>query len=405
MIGNYPPPFGGVPTHIMYVSQYMAEHGWDVHIYPQYGPRLGVQQVGEHITVHRPPTKAILGCMFKGELTTDDVCTPMSLWKDRKAYLSATANLRYIESLCANTDMKVISAYHILGAGTLGAVLARKFKLPMITTVFGEVYERTTEHWRKIDEVKLVHRHTNRWIAPSNHCAKSMALLDLPDIDKADTFYHGIDTKRFKPDNDGSAIREKFGIAPDAPLALFVGRMKAAMGIDVLMQAVPMCLRRRPDMQFIFAGGKQRLTKDAVAMAKRLPKNVYTWPNVPDEDLPGLYAAADIGVAPSVNQRACLGLAIAEAMASGCAVIGSRVGGTGEVMPDGKAGRLITPGDPFDLADTVIDMISDPQQLQSMGAFGREHIVANFDATLINQNFEKLVSEVIEQGSISRPGI
>jgi glycosyltransferase involved in cell wall biosynthesis len=167
------------------------------------------------------------------------------------------------------------------------------------------------------------------------------------------------------------------------------------MGLDVLLRAVPEIVRRRANARFVIVGSDGDLATEARKCADSFPRHVAVVINAPYAELPEYYRTASIAVAPSVNERACLGLAIIEAMACGRAVIGSDVGGTREVLIDGETGFLVPPGESNALADKVVGALVDPQTLELMGQRGRLRAETQFDKDLTNNRFESLVLDII----------
>jgi alpha-maltose-1-phosphate synthase len=73
-----------------------------------------------------------------------------------------------------------------------------------------------------------------------------------------------------------------------------------------------------------------------------------------------------------------LGIVNLEAMACGCAVVASDVGGIPDVVADGETGRLVPPGDERALAAAVNALIANPATAAEFGARGRRRAVAEF---------------------------
>jgi glycosyltransferase involved in cell wall biosynthesis len=67
----------------------------------------------------------------------------------------------------------------------------------------------------------------------------------------------GIPIERFRG-CDGAAFRAQHGIAPERPVALFVGRVAHEKNIGFLLDALPQALRRRPDVLLLIAGEGRR---------------------------------------------------------------------------------------------------------------------------------------------------
>ena len=87
-----------------------------------------------------------------------------------------------------------------------------------------------------------------------------------------------------------------------------------------------------------------------VAMDSRAANIVLTGP-IADAEMPALYRAASALVFASIKEG--FGLCVLEAMACGCAVVGSRVGGTPELIADNERGLLFTSGSTEDLEDKL----------------------------------------------------
>jgi glycosyltransferase involved in cell wall biosynthesis len=73
---------------------------------------------------------------------------------------------------------------------------------------------------------------------------------------------------------------------------------------------------------------------------------------------------ADVFILPS--HREAFGIALAEARKAGCAIVGTNVGGIPEVLEGGRSGVLVPANSPKDIARIVIELLSDPIQLESL---------------------------------------
>jgi glycosyltransferase involved in cell wall biosynthesis len=396
LLGNYPPPFGGVPTHLMYLADHLAKRDWQVHIVPGNNRQTGIERIGDSITVHRLSKADRLRTFLDSRLKLPSFAPWRKLYPGWQQYLAITSLLRYLKKLVLEHDVRVISAYHVFGAATLGAIIAEEMRIPLLTSIFGEIYSDTRMFLKRARELDHVARYTARWLSCSEHCARSLELLGIPA--KAHAVHYGIDTHHFHPGHDGTSIRRRYGISPSDRIVIFVGRMKAEMGLGVLLQTIPLVLRQRQDIHFIIVGSRGELTEVAREMSACHPSNVHIAKDAPYGELPLFYAAATLSVAPSINARACLGLAIAEALASGRPAIGCDAGGTREVLTDGEVGKLIPPHDPFALRDAILGLIDDDVRLALMGQRGREHVARSFDKDLTNQRMEEIIEEVCSDG-------
>jgi glycosyltransferase involved in cell wall biosynthesis len=126
-----------------------------------------------------------------------------------------------------------------------------------------------------------------------------------------------------------------------------------------------------------------RMTLDLVTRSppNTVPEGVTVHDNLVAGDgrIHRLYADADIFVLPTTSDLspwACL-----EALACGCPVIASAVGGIPEIVRDGRNGLLIAPGDMTGMCEAIEALARDPIKRASMGAEGRRAVEADFNAS------------------------
>jgi glycosyltransferase involved in cell wall biosynthesis len=109
-------------------------------------------------------------------------------------------------------------------------------------------------------------------------------------------------------------------------------------------------------------------------------------------DLSSLLQEADIFVHPAVWQEA-FGLTIAEAMATACPVVGSRVGAIPELVVDGVTGLLVPPGDSHAIAGALERLAMDPELRNRLGQSARRRAEEMFDLeTCVEHHLEWCVS-------------
>lgn len=104
---------------------------------------------------------------------------------------------------------------------------------------------------------------------------------------------------------------------------------------------------------------------------------------VPDDDVPDLYAWADVFVHPHSHVGEGLdfegfGIAIADAMAYGCAVVSGRAGGPLDFVRDGETGLLVDGDDPASIADAIRLLLRDPDHRRVVAVRGRAHALRSF---------------------------
>lgn len=389
ILGQYPPPFGGIPTHLRTFVPYLVDHGYAPTIVSS-GHTWGVEQF-EGFTVHRLTEdrsrnlRLIAGRLRR--VATELAATRFFAFE----FLKAQAITAIAEQAAARADLVV--AYHLLPWGLAGARLADRFGLPFVLVNFGEIYTDMPFYQRHRRQIEYMTDRARQLVSSSEHCARSFSQIG---VDKTATVIPmGVDLERFSPTVDGSEIRSQYGVSPDGPFVLFMGRMMRDMGLHTLLDAIPSFAERAVTL---IAGAKGSLAPRAEELARAHPGAVIVATDVPFDQQPRYYAAADIIVAPSPDNRSCMGLAIKEGMAAAKPVVACRVGGIPEAVVDGETGLLPPPEDPEALASAIGRLIDDRENCRRMGAAGRRRAEALFSVELTNRRMEAVCREALAAG-------
>lgn len=396
LLGNHPPPFGGVPAHIVDFAPYLVARGWRVHIVmvqPKQPPGLPVLENKGGVIIHRLTRGRILANMLAPTFLRAPLGDLDLLARSPVQWAINLGVARFLSSLIQRENLALVSTYKLLSGGLYGAWLKQALGTPYVMTIFGEIYRERARYQRDRRQVQRAVENSDKMASCSAHCARSLSVLGLQgDVEPV---IYGIDTATFRPGLDGAGIRAKLGIAPHLKLVLYVARMVEEMGLGTLLQTAPELLQRNPDTGLLICGQRGELTPAANALAAQYRDRVFVYPDVPGGELPLCYTAADVVVVPSINERACLGLTIAEGMASAKPVVAARVGGHAEVMTEGETGMLFPPSDPILLAQTLSHILQDAGLSQKMGELGRQRAVAVLDKSLTNTRMEEIFLEVL----------
>ncbi|GEC96508.1 1,2-diacylglycerol 3-glucosyltransferase [Zoogloea ramigera] len=176
----------------------------------------------------------------------------------------------------------------------------------------------------------------------------------------------GIPIERFRG-CDGAAFRAQHGIAPERPVALFVGRVAHEKNIGFLLDALPQALRRRPDVLLLIAGeGPARAELEARVRREGLGEAVRFIGYLDRADaLPACYAAADVFVFASRTETQ--GLVLLEAMAAGLPVVALAEMGTVDILGPRRA-SLAPPPEPEAFGEAVGRLLGDASARQRLAA-------------------------------------
>jgi glycosyltransferase involved in cell wall biosynthesis len=161
--------------------------------------------------------------------------------------------------------------------------------------------------------------------------------------------YNGIDTARFSPN-----VRRK---APEEPLVVgIVALLRPEKGLDTLLEAFARVKDLRPGLRLQLVGdGEMRPRLEQLAAALGIAEQCRIDPAT--DDVPAWLHKIDIFVLPSLSEA--FSNSLMEAMACGCAVAASNVGGNPEMVVDGETGLLFEKGDAEGLACKLRLLIED----------------------------------------------
>ena len=232
-------------------------------------------------------------------------------------------------------------------------------------------------------------------------------VLNHFDVDesKVKVIYNGINLKEYKVTNDTHVLK-RYGINPEKPFVLFVGRITKQKGIIHLVNAIKYI---DEETQIVLCAGAPdtpeiaKEMEDSVTEVKTLRTNVI-WISemLPKEEVIQLYSHAAVFCCPSIYEP--FGIINLEAMACETAVVASAVGGIKEVVVHNETGLLVpvkqqnvAPFEPLsadvfskDLAEAVNSLVQNKSRREAMGKAGRKRVESVFDWSAIANQVHQL---------------
>jgi glycosyltransferase involved in cell wall biosynthesis len=204
-------------------------------------------------------------------------------------------------------------------------------------------------------------------LAPSRATARELEDRGVPG-QLIHTYPRGIDVERFHPRRRDPALETRLGLDGRRVL-LYVGRVSREKNLPLLVRVFTRLSRQLEDLSLVVVGdGPYR-----PEMQRRLQGTpaIFTGCVLGDE-LPALYAAADLFVFPSTTDT--FGNAVLEAQACGIPVVVTDRGGPGENLDDGASGVVVPGGDEDALLQTLLELLDDLPRLQEMGRRARARL-------------------------------
>jgi glycosyltransferase involved in cell wall biosynthesis len=165
--------------------------------------------------------------------------------------------------------------------------------------------------------------------------------------------------------------RRLYGIAEDAFVVGWVGRMTAVKDTDAVLDIVRAARERGVDAALVMVGdGPDRMRLEQLAHDLGIARSTYFVGY--QSEVAGYYRLFDAFLLPSVNEGTPV--SAIEALAAGTPVVATRVGGVPDVVRDGVDGFLVEPGDTHGAAERLATLASDPALRARLGAAGRDRV-------------------------------
>jgi glycosyltransferase involved in cell wall biosynthesis len=194
------------------------------------------------------------------------------------------------------------------------------------------------------------------------------------------------------------------GLDPKAPYLLFFGLIKEHKGLDLLLEALALARRERPEVRLLVAGepmGSWRPYAERIARLGLAGSVELRLGYIPNAKAHLYFGAADVAVLP-YQQIFQSGVVLAS-YAFARPVVATDVGGLGEIVREGETGFLAPPDDPARLAETLLHALSDPAALVRMGATAASFARERHSWAHIAARHEEIYEESI-RGGRNAPG-
>lgn len=207
----------------------------------------------------------------------------------------------------------------------------------------------------------------NRWSSAAILVSAGLAAT-YRGLKRPRVVHNGIEVDRFLRNRaeTRAQLEREFDIPAGAKLAVTVSVLRAAKGVEVLLEAV----ERVPGVYFLIVGdGPKRAEWQALALSNGTAERVR-WAGY-RSDVETILAGCDLFVHPSLDDA--FPTVLLEAMAAGLPVVASRVGGIPEIVEDGVTGILFPPGDAAALANAIAN-----DALPNMSGAARERAARLF---------------------------
>ena len=333
----------------------------------------------------------IVVCSSSGPLTEklDEIKIPhriikMRLWRKGKYFPWIPSTVIRLAKLIRKERISLVHSNSHSDA-PYGILACRFRKTPVISHV-RDIIEP--------DKVgKYLLKHADRIIAVSN--ASADAFKDMKNRDKKlMVINNSLDMNEFKVTED---IRGELGISSDDIIIGIVGQISRLKGHDVFLRAASIILEKNKNVKFLVVGNirrerDQELCEELINRLNIREHVVFTGYR---QDIANIMSAIDILAFPTLKES--FGRSAIEAMALGKPVVASNVGGVPEIVIDGKIGILVSPGDAEELANGLLELITDKKKREDMGKEGFKVVREKFDIKDMMNRIENVYKELLRK--------
>jgi glycogen(starch) synthase len=393
---EFPPRIvGGIARHVGELSRALAEAGVEVDVVTAHHPG---SPTAESIRAGRGRVR-VLRAGSSPINALDFVCEIHQLDFGLMERLLGDGEFRY-DLVHAHDWLVAFAARTLRGA----------FGVPVVATIHGTESGRNQgihspiQHYIHSVEWLLTYD-ASRVICCSRFMADEVARVLRVPWDKVRVVPNGVDPARLACDDtpeELAAFRERWA-GREERIVMFVGRLVREKGVEVLIDAMPEVLAAHPDVKLVVAGGGWHGDLWSRAAGKGLGDNVVFTGYLPEEDLPRLYATADLAVFPSLYEP--FGIVALEAMAAGVPVVTSDIGGFREAVRHGVTGIHTWANNPHSLAWGMNLVLSDAGLATRLREEGRREVGRRFSwremAARTSAVYEEVLGEE-EAGAVRR---
>ncbi len=258
----------------------------------------------------------------------------------------------------------------------------------MVNTVHGP------EYWKNHGQV-LQERFLNRWT--SRHIAVARDGLEIRlrrervRPDRILLIPNGVSIPARSCDGELARLaRAEFGVPVGTPIIGTVGRLVIEKGYEHLLEALKLARAEVPDLRWLAVGDGHLLPALTARAAALGLDGAVIWAGL-RHDVESLLPAMDLWVMSSIEEG--LPVALLEAMAAGCPIVATRIGGIPDAVDDGREALLVPVADPAALAQAIVQLLRAPERAHSLGDAARARVTTEYSVESVARRIEAVYRE------------
>lgn len=288
---------------------------------------------------------------------------------------------------------------HTAKSGFLGRIAARLAGVPIVVHTFhGHILNGYFGPARSVLLRRMewmLARLSDRLVAVSERVRQELVAYGIAPLSKIVVIPVGLDLGPFiEMQRRRGEFRRELGLAGGDQLIGIIGRLFPIKNHKLFLEAAARIAAAKSSSRFVIVGDgplRPQLERQAgeLGLGDRV---IFTGWRL---DLPPVYSDLDVLVVSSINEGTPV-VAI-EAMAAGCPVVATRVGGIPDVLQDGETGLTIPSGDARALAGAVVRLLEDPQLALTISRNAKITAVERFAASRLISDIERLYEQLLAE--------
>ncbi len=203
----------------------------------------------------------------------------------------------------------------------------------------------------------------------------------------------------YAPRSEGRAAARAAYAPEGEKLLVHLSNFRAVKRVNDVIEVFARVAAKTPAHLLMIGDGPDRSTAEWLAVQKNIRERVHFLGK--QDNVSDILPLCDLMIMPSEMES--FGLAALEAMACRVPTIATRVGGVPELIEDGVNGRLFAVGDVDAMAHAALELLLDPEKLDTMRTLARTTAQKHFCASQIIPHYERYYEEIIAHTQSESP--
>jgi len=379
-IGAFPPPFGGIASHLNSVLPLLTDKGYKISVFSP-GNVNSTKLIGNISIMYIKYTWIYISHMFSV------IFNAIKYWHlkldlNLLLFMKSIALAVFYSKHINEKKIDQVFIYQISNTYFIPIINEMLLKpTPIHIMIFGAFNLKPKYYINHQNYIYSIFNNSTTILSSSKHCAKSVKNILNFDFEVGVNFV-GVENYMFEElINESFNFKTKFQIKKDSFVILYFARMTKIMGLQFLIDIHNEILQINENIIILIAGAEGDLSKKALDLSINNNRIKY-YSNIPFSEKQTIYDNCDLIIAPTLEKHACMGVTIKEAMACRKPIIASDSGGIPEAIIDGEEGFIVPiknnkiPKNIF--VDKIRQLYDDPILRKEMGEKGKKRALKLF---------------------------